>query len=219
MRLWRRRAGNRGASPCRDDRLVGRARSRAGSRPRTLTGLPARPAGLIGGVLVGLVAGKGAGAGLGQTYRRQPSRGPRADRAPDRRCQFSVSAPACLGRAHAIARVLDVGDYIGSARPSTTPSARLSKGREILGLPFPGGPRWSGGAGRRPGAFRPSAADDGPAECYFSLSGLKTAVRLGGGIGTPITPWRLLPSLRLVSVGGSGCAGRSHAHGSAASLS
>ena len=69
--LWRRRAGNRGARPCRGHRRPDRTRASPGRvcRPAISTRSPPRPGpGLIGGVLVGLTAGKGFALAAGKPF-------------------------------------------------------------------------------------------------------------------------------------------------------
>ena len=129
------------------DRLIGRALSDAGLRFEELDGIAAAAGpGLIGGVLVGLTTAKALALVAAQAAsRRQPSRGPRADRAAHRRDRLPLPAAARLGRPHAARR----GARRRRLRPprrdrSTTRSARRStRPRSSSGSPIRADRRWN----------------------------------------------------------------------------
>jgi len=73
-----------------------------------------------------------------------------------------------------------VGDYVrlGTTRDDAIGEA-FDKTAKLLGLGYPGGPRVrAGGQARRPRPLRLATPDDRRHDADFSLSGLKTAVRL-----------------------------------------
>ena len=179
----RRRAGDCGARPCRNHRFIDRARAgRAGVAAKDLDGVAAAAGpGLIGGVSGRADGWQGRGAGLRQAIRgRQPPRGPRADRAPDRQCRLPYLILLASGGHTQILAVKGVGDYdrLGATMDDAIGEA-FDKTAKLLGLPFPGGPAVEAAArDGDPARFALPRPLIGRPNADFSFSGLKTAVRL-----------------------------------------
>ena len=183
--LRRRGAGNRRARPCR------------GARPRHRQGHDARPGcgfdaidgvaaaagpGLIGGVIVGLTTAKAIALVHEQAADRGQSSGSaRADRAADRRTRrFPIacsSPPAATPRSSPCAASAIT---CGSAPRSTTPSARPSTRPPSCSASAIRAGRRSRRKRRAamPTRFALPRPMHGRKDADFSLSGLKTALRL-----------------------------------------
>ncbi len=173
------------------DRLVARAAAKAGVALADLDGIAAAAGpGLIGGVLVGLTAGKALALALGKPFIAVNHLEAHALTA---RLTDNLPFPYLLllvsGGHTQLLAVKGVGDY---ARLGTTiddaVGEAFDKVAKMLGLPYPGGPQVEEQAARgdperfafpRPMAGRPGAD--------FSLSGLKTAVRLEAERVAPLT--------------------------------
>ncbi len=174
------------------DMLIARALAKAGLAARDIDGVAAAAGpGLIGGVLVGLMAGKGIALATGKPLIAVNHLEAHALTA---RLTAGVAFPYLIllasGGHTQILAVKGVGDYIrlGTTMDDAIGEA-FDKTAKLLGLPYPGGPAVekaarTGDAERfalpRPMIGRPNAD--------FSLSGLKTAVRLAAEEAAPLTP-------------------------------
>jgi N6-L-threonylcarbamoyladenine synthase len=174
------------------DLLIARALKRAGVVARDLDGVAAAAGpGLIGGVLVGLMAGKGVALARGKPFIAVNHLEAHALTA---RLTDSVAFPFLVllasGGHTQILAVKGVGDYdrLGATLDDAIGEA-FDKTAKLVGLPFPGGPAVEAAAeGGDPDRFalpRPLLARP---EADFSLSGLKTAVRLAAESAAPLRP-------------------------------
>jgi len=173
------------------DMLIARALARAGMAAKDLDGVAAAAGpGLIGGVLVGLMAGKGIALATGKPLVAVNHLEAHALTA---RLTSAVAFPyltlLASGGHTQILAVKGVGDYVrlGATLDDAIGEA-FDKTAKLLGLPYPGGPAVeaaakSGDSERfplpRPMMGRPNAD--------FSLSGLKTAVRLTAEQAAPLS--------------------------------
>jgi N6-L-threonylcarbamoyladenine synthase len=174
------------------DALIARALSRAGMTAIELDGVAAAAGpGLIGGVLVGLMAGKGVALACGKPFIAVNHLEAHALTA---RLIASLGFPYLVllasGGHTQILSVKGVGDYIrlGATMDDAIGEA-FDKTARLLGLASPGGPAVEAAAKDgdperfdlpRPLLGRPNAD--------FSLSGLKTAVRLAAESIAPLRP-------------------------------
>ncbi|MFZ9502431.1 MAG: tRNA (adenosine(37)-N6)-threonylcarbamoyltransferase complex transferase subunit TsaD [Beijerinckiaceae bacterium] len=173
------------------DGLIRRALAGAGLRVSDLNGVAAAAGpGLIGGVMIGLTSGKAIALAAGKPFVAVNHLEAHALTA---RLTDNVAFPYLLllvsgGHTQLIA-VKGVGDYVrlGTTIDDAVGEA-FDKVGKLLGLPYPGGPQverkaLAGDPQRfalpRPMLGRPNAD--------FSLSGLKTAVRLTAERAAPLT--------------------------------
>ena len=173
------------------DRLVARALAKAGIGFSDLDGIAAAAGpGLIGGVLVGLTMAKALALGTGKPFIAVNHL---EAHALTPRLTDNVGFPYLLllvsgGHTQLIA-VRGVGDYV---RLGTTIDDAIGeafdKVAKMLGLAYPGGPRVEVEAERgNPERFDLPRPLQGRATPDFSLSGLKTAVRLAAESVAPLT--------------------------------
>ena len=164
------------------DELVSRALAKAGLRLADLDGVAAAAGpGLIGGVMVGLTMGKGLALASGKPFVAVNHLEAHALTA---RLTDGLEFPYLLllasGGHTQLIGVLGVGEYrrLGTTLDDAIGEA-FDKVAKMLGLPYPGGPQVEKQAAQgdpqrfefpRPMLRRPNAD--------FSLSGLKTAVRI-----------------------------------------
>ncbi len=164
------------------DELVARALAKAGLRLADLDGVAAAAGpGLIGGVMVGLTMGKGLALASGKPFIAVNHLEAHALTA---RLTDGLEFPYLLllasGGHTQLIGVLGVGEYrrLGTTLDDAIGEA-FDKVAKMLGLPYPGGPQVEKQAAQgdpqrfefpRPMLRRPNAD--------FSLSGLKTAVRI-----------------------------------------
>jgi len=174
------------------DTLIARALAQARLSAKDLDGVAAAAGpGLIGGVLVGLMAGKGVALATGKPFLAVNHLEAHALTA---RLSANVAFPYLVllasGGHTQILAVKGVGDYLrlGATMDDAIGEA-FDKTAKLLGLAYPGGPAVESAAKRgdaerfalpRPLAGRPNAD--------FSLSGLKTAVRLAAEQAAPLRP-------------------------------
>ncbi len=174
------------------DTLIARALAQARLSAKDLDGVAAAAGpGLIGGVLVGLMAGKGVALATGKPFLAVNHLEAHALTA---RLTANVAFPYLVllasGGHTQILAVKGVGDYLrlGATMDDAIGEA-FDKTAKLLGLAYPGGPAVESAAKRgdaerfalpRPLAGRPNAD--------FSLSGLKTAVRLAAVEAAPLRP-------------------------------
>jgi N6-L-threonylcarbamoyladenine synthase len=164
------------------DRITRRALDAAGLRFAELDGVAAAAGpGLIGGVLVGLTTGKAIALALGKPFVAINHLEAHALTA---RMTNGLSFPYLLllasGGHTLLVAVLDVGRYrrLGTTVDDAIGEA-FDKVAKLLGLPYPGGPEVERAArDGDPARFAFPRPMLGRAEPNFSLSGLKTAVRL-----------------------------------------
>ncbi len=172
------------------DMLIARALAKAKVAAKDLDGVAAAAGpGLIGGVLVGLMAGKGIALATGKPLIAVNHLEAHALTA---RLTASLAFPYLIllasGGHTQILAVKGVGDYdrLGTTMDDAIGEA-FDKTAKLLGLPYPGGPAVeaaarTGDAERfalpRPMMGRPNAD--------FSLSGLKTAVRIAAEQAAPL---------------------------------
>ena len=174
------------------DLLIARALKRAQVAAKDLDGVAAAAGpGLIGGVLVGLMAGKGVALACGKPFVAVNHLEAHALTARlDGERRLSVSRAHRLGGHTQILAVKGVGDYdrLGATMDDAIGEA-FDKTAKLLGLPFPGGPAVEaaaeGGDSTRFALPRPLL---GRPDADFSLSGLKTAVRLAAESVAPLRP-------------------------------
>ena len=173
------------------DRLILRAVEKAGMTIKLVDGMAAAAGpGLIGGVIVGLTAGKALALALHKPFvainhLEAHALTPRlTDQVPFPYLLLLVSG----GHTQLVA-VKGVGDYLrlGATLDDAVGEA-FDKIAKMLGLPYPGGPlveRHAAGGDPERFAFpRPMLGRPRP---DFSLSGLKTAVRLAADDIKPLT--------------------------------
>ncbi len=172
------------------DTLIARALAQAGMAAGDLDGVAAAAGpGLIGGVLVGLMAGKGVALATGKPLVAVNHLEAHALTA---RLTAHVAFPYLIllasGGHTQILAVRGVGEYdrLGATMDDAIGEA-FDKTAKLLGLPYPGGPAVESAARDgdrerfalpRPMVGRPNAD--------FSLSGLKTAVRLAADSVAPL---------------------------------
>src|SRR5918993_2723161 len=173
------------------DRLVGRAMDRAGLRFADLNGIAAAAGpGLIGGVLIGLTTAKAL-----SLVTRKPLLAVNhlEAHALTARLTDGIGFPYLLllasGGHTQLVAVRGVGDYV---RLGTTIDDAIGeafdKVAKLLGLAYPGGPEVEREAGRGdPERFTLPRPMLGRPEPNFSLSGLKTALRIEAERIAPLT--------------------------------
>ena len=173
------------------DRLVARALERAGCTLAQLDGIAAAAGpGLIGGVIVGLTTAKALAL-----VTRKPliAVNHLEAHALSARLTDGVGFPYLLllvsGGHTQLVAVRGVGDYV---RLGTTIDDAIGeafdKTAKMLGLPYPGGPRVEKEAERGdPERFALPRPMSGRGTADFSLSGLKTAVRIEAERIAPLT--------------------------------
>ena len=173
------------------DRLIGRAVEKAGMAIKDIDGIAAAAGpGLIGGVIVGLTAGKALALALRKPF---VAVNHLEAHALTPRLTDGVPFPYLLllvsGGHTQLVAVKGVGDYLrlGATLDDAVGEA-FDKIAKMLGLPYPGGPlverHAAEGDGERFAFPRPMAGRPRP---DFSLSGLKTAVRLAADEIRPLT--------------------------------
>ncbi len=174
------------------DMLIARALHRAGLAARDLDGVAAAAGpGLIGGVLVGLMAGKGVALATGKPLIAVNHLEAHALTA---RLVAPVAFPYLIllasGGHTQILAVRGVGEFdrLGATLDDAIGES-FDKTAKLLGLAYPGGPAVEAAAKTgdperfalpRPLLGRPNAD--------FSLSGLKTAVRIAAEQAAPLSP-------------------------------
>ena len=185
------------------DMLIARALAKAGVAARDLDGVAAAAGpGLIGGVLVGLMAGKGIALATGKPLIAVNHLEAHALTA---RLTAGVAFPYLIllasGGHTQILAVKGVGDYdrLGATMDDAIGEA-FDKTAKLLGLPYPGGPAVEQAARTGdPERFALPRPMMGRPNADFSLSGLKTAVRLAAEQAAPLEragrrrPLRLVP--------------------------
>ena len=173
------------------DRLVGRAMQRAGLTFADLDGIAAAAGpGLIGGVLIGLTTAKGLSLVAGKPLIAVNHLEGHALTA---RLTDGIGFPFLLllasGGHTQLVAVRGVGDYvrIGTTIDDAIGEA-FDKVAKMLGLPYPGGPHVEREAAKgNPERFAFPRPMQGRQEPNFSLSGLKTAVRIEAEKIAPLT--------------------------------
>jgi N6-L-threonylcarbamoyladenine synthase len=173
------------------DRLVARAMNKAGLSFAHLDGIAAAAGpGLIGGVLIGLTTAKGLSLVTGKPLLAVNHLEGHALTA---RLTDGIGFPYLLllasGGHTQLVAVRGVGDYV---RLGTTIDDAIGeafdKVAKLLGLPYPGGPEVEREAARGdPERFDLPRPMLGRAEPNFSLSGLKTALRMEAERIAPLT--------------------------------
>jgi N6-L-threonylcarbamoyladenine synthase len=164
------------------DRIISQAMQDANQTFETIDGVAAAAGpGLIGGVIVGLTTAKAIAL---VSERPLIAVNHLEAHALTARLTDNMAFPYCLflasGGHTQIVAVLGVGDYvrIGTTRDDAIGEA-FDKTAKLLGLGYPGGPQVEKEAERGvPGRFELPRPMHGRAEADFSLSGLKTALRL-----------------------------------------
>jgi N6-L-threonylcarbamoyladenine synthase len=173
------------------DLLVGRAMTEAGCTFRDIDGVAAAAGpGLIGGVIVGLTTAKAIALVKGKPLIAVNHLEAHALTA---RLTDYVPFPYCLflasGGHTQIVAVRGVGDYVrlGTTRDDAIGEA-FDKTAKLLGLGYPGGPQVEKEAkAGDPARFTLPRPMAGRIDCDFSLSGLKTALRLEAEKVAPLT--------------------------------
>ena len=174
------------------DLLIASALRRAKIAAKDLDGVAAAAGpGLIGGVLVGLMAGKGVALACGKPFVAVNHLEAHALTA---RLTENVAFPFLVliasGGHTQILAVKGVGDYVrlGATMDDAIGEA-FDKTAKLLGLSFPGGPAVEAAAqGGDPTRFALPRPLLGRPDADFSLSGLKTAVRLAAESVAPLRP-------------------------------
>jgi N6-L-threonylcarbamoyladenine synthase len=173
------------------DRLVGRAMERAGLRFADLDGIAAAAGpGLIGGVLVGLTTAKALALVSGKPLMAVNHLEGHALTA---RLTDGIGFPYLLllasGGHTQLVAVRAVGDYVRlGATVDDAIGEAFDKVAKLLGLAYPGGPEVEHEAGRgNPERFSLPRPMLGRPEPNFSLSGLKTALRMEAERIAPLT--------------------------------
>ena len=174
------------------DLLIARALKRAGVAANHLDGVAAAGGpGLIGGVLVGLTAGKGVALASGKPFVAINHLEAHALTARlTEKVAFPFLVLIASGGHTQILAVQGVGDYdrLGATMDDAIGEA-FDKTAKLLGLPFPGGPAVEAAAeGGDPARFALPRPLLGRPDADFSLSGLKTAVRLAAESVAPLRP-------------------------------
>ena len=173
------------------DRLIARAVATAGMTMKDIDAVAAAAGpGLIGGVLVGLTAGKAMALALRKPF---VAVNHLEAHALTPRLTDGVAFPYLLllvsGGHTQLVAVRGVGDYVRlGATVDDAVGEAFDKVAKLLGLPYPGGPlieRHAAEGNPERYAFpRPMAGRPKP---DFSLSGLKTAVRIEAEKAAPLT--------------------------------
>lgn len=174
------------------DRLIAQAISEAGVNLSQLDAVAAAAGpGLIGGVIVGLTTAKAIAL---VTSKPLIAVNHLEAHALTARLTNAVPFPYCLllvsGGHTQIVAVRGVGDYVrlGTTRDDAIGEA-FDKTAKLLGLPYPGGPQVesaaANGVSTRFTLPRPMIGRD---SADFSLSGLKTAVRMEAERIAPLSP-------------------------------
>ena len=174
------------------DSLIARALSRAALGAKEIDGVAAAAGpGLIGGVLVGLMAGKGFALAAGKPF---VAVNHLEAHALTVRLADAVAFPYLVllasGGHTQILAVKGVGDYVrlGATMDDAIGEA-FDKTAKLLGLGYPGGPAVEAAArGGDPERFPLPRPLIGKPNADFSLSGLKTAVRLAAVAAAPLKP-------------------------------
>jgi N6-L-threonylcarbamoyladenine synthase len=173
------------------DGIVARAMAQAGKRFNELDGVAAAAGpGLIGGVIVGLTTAKAI-----SLVNRKPliAVNHLEAHALTPRLTDGIAFPYCLflasGGHTQIVAVRGVGDYV---RLGTTVDDAIGeafdKTAKLLGLGYPGGPQVETEAAKGdPSRFALPRPMSGRGDANFSLSGLKTALRLEAERVAPLT--------------------------------
>ncbi|MCO4055645.1 MAG: tRNA (adenosine(37)-N6)-threonylcarbamoyltransferase complex transferase subunit TsaD [Bosea sp.] len=173
------------------DRIVARAMDKAGLSYAQLDGVAAAAGpGLVGGVMVGLTTAKALALVAAKPFMAVNHLEAHALTA---RLTDDVAFPYLLllvsGGHTQLLAVLGVGDYVrlGTTIDDAVGEA-FDKVAKMLSLPYPGGPSVEGEALKGdPEAFEFPRPMMGRAEPDFSLSGLKTAVRLAAERIAPLS--------------------------------
>ncbi len=173
------------------DRIIARALAAAGCRLADLSGVAAAAGpGLVGGVMVGLTAGKALALVAGKPFMAVNHLEGHALTA---RLTDEVEFPYLLllvsGGHTQLLAVRGVADYVrlGTTIDDAVGEA-FDKVAKMLSLPYPGGPAVEREALKGdPEAFDFPRPMSGRAEPDFSLSGLKTAVRLAAERQAPLS--------------------------------
>ena len=173
------------------DRLVERAVAKAGVRMADLDAIAAAAGpGLIGGVIVGLTAGKAFALALHKPF---VAVNHLEAHALTPRLTDAVPFPYLLllvsGGHTQLVAVKGVGDYLRlGATVDDAVGESFDKVAKLLGLPYPGGPLIERHAARGdPERFAFPRPMLGRPKPDFSLSGLKTAVRIAAEDVKPLT--------------------------------
>ena len=174
------------------DLLIARSLAEARLSAKDLDGVAAAAGpGLIGGVLVGLMAAKGIALAIGKPLVAVNHLEAHALTA---RLTASVAFPYLIllasGGHTQILAVKGVGDYdrIGATMDDAIGEA-FDKTAKLLGLPYPGGPAVENAAkDGDPERFALPRPMVGRPNADFSLSGLKTALRLAAESAAPLRP-------------------------------
>jgi N6-L-threonylcarbamoyladenine synthase len=174
------------------DTLIARALGKARLSAKDLDGVAtAAGPGLIGGVIVGLMAGKGMALAAQKPFIAVNHLEAHALTA---RLTTNVAFPYLIllasGGHTQILAVKGVGDYdrLGATMDDAIGEA-FDKTAKLLGLPLPGGPAVESAAKRGdPERFTLPRPLVGRLNADFSLSGLKTAVRLAAESTAPLRP-------------------------------
>jgi N6-L-threonylcarbamoyladenine synthase len=174
------------------DSLIARALADACVAVKDLDGVAAAAGpGLIGGVLVGLMAGKGFALAAGKPFIAVNHLEAHALTA---RLTAKVAFPYLIllasGGHTQILAVKGVGDYVrlGATMDDAIGEA-FDKTAKLLGLSYPGGPAVEAEARKgNPQAIALPRPMIGRPNADFSLSGLKTAVRLAATAAAPLRP-------------------------------
>ncbi|PSC02980.1 tRNA (adenosine(37)-N6)-threonylcarbamoyltransferase complex transferase subunit TsaD [Alsobacter soli] len=174
------------------DRIVARALEKAGTKLSEIDAVAAAAGpGLIGGVIVGLTTAKALALVAGKPFIAVNHLEAHAlsARLTDK-IQFPYLLLLASGGHTQLLAVRGVGDYLrlGTTMDDAIGEA-FDKTAKMLGLPYPGGPQVEKEAERGdPERFALPRPLAGRAEPDFSLSGLKTAVRLEAERIAPLTP-------------------------------
>jgi tRNA N6-adenosine threonylcarbamoyltransferase len=174
------------------DLLIARALLQARMSAKDLDGVAAAAGpGLIGGVLVGLMAAKGIALAIGKPLVAVNHLEAHALTA---RLTANVAFPYLIllasGGHTQILAVKGVGDYerLGATIDDAIGEA-FDKTAKLLGLPYPGGPAVEFAArDGDPERFALPRPMVGRPNADFSLSGLKTALRLAAEAAAPLRP-------------------------------
>jgi len=174
------------------DLLIARALAGAKISARELDGVAAAAGpGLVGGVLVGLMAGKGVAIAVQKPFVAVNHLEAHALTA---RLVADVAFPYLLllasGGHTQVLAVKGVGDYdrLGATLDDAIGEA-FDKTAKLLGLDYPGGPAVEAAAKHGdPERFALPRPLFGRSNADFSLSGLKTAVRLAAEAAAPLRP-------------------------------
>ena len=174
------------------DAVIGRALADAGVGLGDIDGIAATGGpGLIGGVIVGVMTAKAIAASAGKQFIAVNHLEAHALTA---RLTANVAFPYLVllasGGHTQILAVKGVGDYdrLGATMDDAIGEA-FDKTAKLLGLPFPGGPAVEAAAENGdPARFALPRPLIGRPNADFSLSGLKTAVRLAAESVAPLRP-------------------------------